>query len=267
MLQVDFDYPYAAAISSGASTFRVLAMGNNPSVDTNTQPEDIWAGAELGTLNGINHAFIPRAQVATAMEVVSDSAADTAAGAGARTVTITYLNSQWRATTVQLTLNGTTPVPLPTTAFRINLFQVATVGTFGVANTGNISIRLVGGLGATYAYMAAGVGNARSSLYTCPEDLRFDLISSTLSINRAFTGDRWASCNICVQDSLGRLIKGTELSVSTATPYRHETAGFPLVVLQPRTDVWMRCEAVSSSNTNISASLTGIQRNPLNIIL
>lgn len=267
MLQVDFDYPYAAAISSGASTFRVLAMGNNPSVDTNTQPEDVWAGAELGTLNGINHAFIPRPQVPTSMEVVSDSAADTSAGLGARTVNITYLDANWRMRSVTLTLNGLTPVPLPTTAMRINLFQVATVGTFGAANTGNLSIRLVGGLGATFAYMQAGIGNARSSLYTCPEDLRFDLISSTLSINRAFTGDRWASLNICLQDSTGRLIKGTELSVSTATPYRHETAGFPLVAMTPRTDVWVRCEAVSSSNTNISASLTGIQRNPLNITL
>lgn len=263
MYDVYLPYGYAAGISGGASTKRVLSMGNNPDVDTGSQPEDVWAGAELGTLNGIDHRFIPRPQAPVSMEIVSDSALDTAAGAGARTVQITYLDGLFVERIATLTLNGLTPVALPTTAMRVNLVQVATSGTFIGTNIGNLSVRLAGGLGATFSYMQAGVGNARSSLYTCPRDLRYDLISVTSSINRVDTSDRWATFNICLLPLNGALIKGTELSCSSDDPYRHETADVPLVSIGGGTDIWVRVEAVSASNSNISASVTGIQRNPL----
>lgn len=266
MLDVYFPFGYAAGISTGGSTRRFLSMGNNPNIDTTTQPEDVWAGATLGTLNGIDHRYIPRPTTPVAMEVVSDNANDTAAGTGARTVTITYLDALYTEQIVVLTLNGLTPVALPTTVMRINLFQVTTAGTFGGVggnNIGNLSIRATGGLGATYSYMQAGVGNARSSLYTCPRNMRYDLISVTMSVNRVDTSDRWATLNVCVQARGAALIKGTELSVSSTTPYRHETADVPLVSFGEGGDLWIRCEAVSVNNTSLSASVTGIQRNPL----
>lgn len=259
-IQPHIDYQYCAAISAGGATTRVATLGNNISVDTLTQPEDVWSGAALGTLNGIDHKFIQLPQSPVNMEILSDSANDAAAGSGARTVAITYLNANYQSNVFVAPMNGTTPVALPTQILRINSVVVATSGTFGGNNAGNLSVRLVGGLGATYAYMVAGNGLARNSLYTVPDQLQFDLLSMLVSINRTDTNLRAATFSLCVQNSAGRLIKGLELAITTDSPYRHEAANVPLNVVASRTDIWVRCEAVSNSSTNVTAALFGVQR-------
>lgn len=260
MNESNFSYQYLAAISSGASTTRVATLGNNPNVLTTTQPEDCWYGAELGVLNGIDHKFIPLPQSPVSMEILSDSASDTAAGAGARTVAVGYLDSLYRAKSVVLTMNGTTPVALPEPAIRINSSIVATSGTFGGNNVGNISIRLAGGLGATYSYLGIGHGIARSSLFTVPDTLQFDLLSATISINRTDTNTRAGTFSLCIQNPAGRLLKGLEIGITSDSTYRQEATIVPLNVIQSRNDVWVRCEAVNQSGTNVTGALFGIQR-------
>lgn len=254
-------YGYAATIGAVPGAARIATLGNNPSIDTATQPEDVWPGAELGVLNGIDHRLIPRPQnVAAAMEIVSSSASDAAAGAGARTVIIGYLDAAYAAQTVTLTMNGTTPVALPGTVMRVNSLRVATSGTFGGNNVGNISVRLAGGLGATFAYLRAGIGLARSSLYTVPAGQTLDIYSLVLAVNRADTNDRWATFALCIQNSIGNLIKGIELPASTTVPYRHEALDVPSVIVPATSDVWWRCEAVSQNSTNVTAGFAGIVR-------
>src|SRR5213592_3904993 len=141
MYDVQVPFPFAASISTGGATARVSTLGNNPSVDTSTQPEDVWSGAVLGVLNSIDHKFIPKPQTPTSMEIVSDSANDAAAGTGARTVAVVYLDANYASKTAVLTLNGLTPVALPETVMRVNMVAVSTSGTFGGNNIGNISIR------------------------------------------------------------------------------------------------------------------------------
>lgn len=261
MSGVVITYGYAATIGAVPGAARIAMLGNNPSIDTATQPEDVWSGAELGTLNGIDHRFIPRPQnSAVSMEVVSSSANDAAAGTGARTVTIAYLDALYAAQTVTLTLNGTTPVALPVPVMRVNSLRVATSGTFGGSNIGNLSVRLAGGLGATFSYLRAGNGLARTSLYTVPAGQTFDIYSMVLGVNRADTQDRWATFALCIQNSVGNLIKGIELPASTATPYRQENIDVPSVVVPATSDVWWRCEAVSQNSTNVTAAYAGIVR-------
>lgn len=267
MYHVGVDFAYAAAISSGGATARVATLGNNPDIDTTSQPEDVWAGAELGVLNGVDHRFIPKPQVATAMEVVSDSVNDAAAGSGARTVVVTYLDANYTQKTAVIALNGTTAVAMPEDVMRINGFVVATSGTFGGNNTGNLSVRAAGGLGATYSYILAGHGLARSSMFTVPDKLQMDVLSLLISINRTDTNARAATFSLCIQNSAGRLIKGLELSCTTDQPYRHESANVASNVLAARTDIWFRCEAVSISNTNVTAAIFGYTRNPVNFTL
>lgn len=263
MLDVKIQFPYAAAISSGGATSRIATLGNNPDIDVGTEPEDVWAGAELGILNGIDHRFIPKPQTPVSMEIVSDSANDTLLGTGARTVTVGYLDSGYKAKSVTLNMAGLTPVALPEPVIRVNSVIVATSGTFGDNNAGNISVRLVGGLGATYSYMQIGIGIAKTSLFTVPDLLQFDVLSIVLSINRTDTVDRWATFSLCNQNAAGRLIKGIEISCSTTVPYRHESADIPIITYPARTDAWIRCEAVSANNSNVTAGIFGIQRNPL----
>lgn len=253
-------YPYAASLGFLQGTSRVATLGNNPDIDTGTQPEDVWAGATLGVLNGIDHRFIPLPSAALSMEVVSDSANDTSAGTGARTVSIGYLTSDYTAKSVVLVLNGLTPVALPEPVLRVNTLVVVSSGTRGNNNAGNLSVRAAGGLGATYKYLTPGVGFERSSLYTVPKGSSFDLISMMFCINRTDTVDRAAIFSLCNQNSAGRLIKGLQLTCTTTVPYRHEADGCPIISYAATTDVWLRCEAVNNNNTDVTASLFGIQR-------
>jgi len=259
------DWQYLASVGAlGPGITRIATLGNNPDIDTGTQPEDVWAGAALGTVNGVDHRLIPRPTSATAMEAVSDSANDAAAGSGARTIVIGYLDSDYTAKTVVVTMNGTTPVPITPTMLRINSVVVVTSGTVGGANAGAIQIRAAGGLGATYAYMQVGVGLARSSMYTVPGGFAYDILSMVLSINRTDTNTRYASYSLCIQNQAGRLIKGIELSNGSEGPYRHEADGCAVNTIAEKSDVWIRCESVSLNDTNTTASLFGIQR-PLNM--
>ena len=269
MFDVSVPFLYAAGISSG-TTKRVLMMGHNPDVDTTTQPEDIWAGAALGTLNGIDHRYVQRPASAVSMEVVSDSASDAAAGAGMRTALVIYLDSLYREKTTVVTLNGLTPVAMPESVLRINAFQAATSGSptgNTPNNVGNVSIRATGGLGATYSYMEAGTGIARTSLYTTPLGLECDIISITAALGRIDTADRWATYNVCYVPFGGALIKGTQLSVSTSQPYRHETTGLPLLAMAEKSDFWVRCEEVNANNADVTCSVVGVQRRPVNFTL
>ena len=260
-MTLETSWQYGAVTGVYATASRIATLGNNPNIDTATQPEDVWSGAELGLLNGVDHRFIPKPMSAVAMEVVSSSVNDTAAGTGARTIVVGYLDGAYAAKTAVVTLNGTTPVAMPENVLRVNSVLVATAGTVGANNTGNISVRAAGGLGATYAYMTAGIGLARSSMFTVPAGQVFDILSMLLSINRTDTQNRWATYSLCIQNQAGRLIKGLELSNGSDTPYRHEAAnGLPINTIAEKTDVWLRCESVSLNSTNTTGGLYGILR-------
>lgn len=78
-------------------------------------------------------------------EILSDSANDTSAGTGARTVKITYLDDTFTEQTETKTMNGITAVAFTATdAFRFISAQVLTWGTTA-ENEGNIIIRVSGG--------------------------------------------------------------------------------------------------------------------------
>lgn len=258
--QTSIDYQHAAAIGLLHGHSRVATLGNNPDIDTGTVPEAVWSGASLGVLNGVDHKDVQLPATAVAMELVSDSASDTLAGVGARTVTIDYLDSTYTSKTTVVSLNGTTAVALPENVLRVNNLRVATAGTVGGNNVGNISIRASGGLGVTYGYLASGLGVARSSLYTVPLGFTFVMMGLVVSINRNVLVDAWASVSTAFRDPAGRLLLGLEVSCSTTSPYKHDAAGMPLTILPEKTDIWLRCESVSASNTNVTAGMTGYLR-------
>lgn len=259
--QIFNEYPYAAIANQISGVSRSAVLGNNMDVDVASTPEDVWSGAALGILNGVDHKLLQFPTSAVAMEIVSDSASDTSAGAGLRTATLVYLDAAGVQKATTLPLNGLTPVALPENVLFVQLLLGATVGTVGSNNVGNISVRDAGGLGRTYSYMEAGTGFARSCAIRVPAGFTYDLLDIVVSLNRTDTGDRWASWSLCQQNTGGLLIKPLELSVSTTTPYSHDTSGgLPVVSVAAGTVVWIRCENVSANNTNITAGLIGIFR-------
>lgn len=139
--------------------------------------------AEKVQLNGVNTAISTSAETiwspgatyaqlltAAAMEAVSSSANDTAAGTGARTIRVTGIGTLDTAITEDVTLNGATPVALVSTYKAINSVKVLTAGS-GLANAGNIDIRTVSGATVKNQISsgASMLGKSTSFLYTIPK--------------------------------------------------------------------------------------------------
>jgi hypothetical protein len=125
----------------------------------NTTPaanQDVWEGNSAYT-------FLVSA---SKLEILSSSASDTAAGTGARSFTISGLDTNYNPLSETVTLNGVTPVVTVGTYLRVNSLMIATSGS-GQTNAGNVTLR-VQGAGATQAIAAAGFGYAKSSIFTVP---------------------------------------------------------------------------------------------------
>jgi hypothetical protein len=121
------------------------------------------------------------------LEIVSGSASDTAAGTGARTVKITYidaLNGNVEASTT-VTMNGTTPVSLGAVrASAIQYMEVASVGSGGVA-AGNITLRITT-VNTQWEQILAGYCRSMSGRYTVPTDCVAYLIQASLTARAQF---------------------------------------------------------------------------------
>lgn len=121
-------------------------IGYNPSVSTTAST--VWSGGATSYV---------QLTTATALEVVSASANDAAAGTGARTVRVEGLDASYVPFAETVTLNGVTPVPLVnTSAIAINKTTVLTAGS-GLVNAGKIDVRAVSG------------GAVKSSIQALPE--------------------------------------------------------------------------------------------------
>lgn len=128
--------------------------GYNSDVDAAAQ-ETVWSAGGLWT---------PMTASQT-LSVVSSSANDTAAGTGARTITIFGINGTTKkAQTEVVTLNGTTPVTTSLSyIYGLNRISLATAGSGGV-NAGNITVTGSTSL-TTQAYMPAGAGATQQALF------------------------------------------------------------------------------------------------------
>jgi hypothetical protein len=105
--------------------------------------------------------------VSDSLEIVSNSANDTAAGTGTRTVGIAYLNAagEWSEATV--TMNGTTPVSVPIAATAINFMHAKTGGSLQTS-AGTINLRNVATPTILYEQIAAGGNMSQSGRFTVP---------------------------------------------------------------------------------------------------
>ena len=113
----------------------------------------------------------------TALEIVSDSADDSSAGIGARTVFYEGLKEvagELVVTTNTVTMNGLTPVALPDSLIRLYRWYVATSGTYATQSSashqGEITIQESGAGDIWSAIKANGIykGQSQIGCYTVP---------------------------------------------------------------------------------------------------
>lgn len=148
------------ALGSYAGVRKILLRGRNASITTSAE-----------TIYRSSNAY-SRLSSAVAMEVVSSSADDAAAGTGARTVVVVGLDSNYEEVTQTATMNGATPVALSTNLLAVNDFYVATAGSGGV-NAGTCQVRTVSGstVQSTLAIDSPfGTGQAADFIYTIPSN-------------------------------------------------------------------------------------------------
>lgn len=111
---------------------KVQLLGKNDAI-SNTA-ETVWLpGATFAPLF-----------TAAAMEAVSGSASDAAAGTGARTIYVEGVDANYKLLSEIVTLNGVTPVALTGVYLRVNRVRVLTVGSGGT-NAGTIDVRKASG--------------------------------------------------------------------------------------------------------------------------
>lgn len=122
---------------------------------------DIWPGVALARV-------VPAA--ASTLSIVSSSAADGAAGTGARALRITGLDASGSEITEDIALNGLTPVVTVNLYLRVNDVVARTAGSGGV-NAGDITLTHTVAAG-VIAFIATGDGRALMAAYSVPAGRR-----------------------------------------------------------------------------------------------
>ena len=137
-------------------------MGNHVAVALFAKNGDIDSAGDEDILE--NGGSIVWAAAAAASTIESADADDTAAGAGARTVEVVGLDTNYVELTETVALNGTTPVALVNTYLRINNVTCKTFGATG-HNEGLITVKIGSD---SVAFVAATKNMMESTQYSVP---------------------------------------------------------------------------------------------------
>lgn len=208
-----------------------------------TTERTVWDGA--GSTNANSPA------TASQLQVSSSDANDTSAGTGARTVTISGLDSNYEQQSEVVTLAGQTPVVTSGTYVRCNRLMVETAGSGGqnadniYAYTGDATDGVPDDANLIYSLITAGKNQTLQCNFTMPADrvgfLRFFGISSFGNSNA------FATVRLLVRPFGGVWQTKDQLVL---------TRGFVTVpvaeVITPKSDIEIRA-AASSGTIDVSA--------------
>lgn len=247
--------PDGGKISAGsqASAYRrAFGIGFNPDIDIAGTPEDCWGGDGLFNWPA----------VATQMQIRSTDINDTAAGTGMRTLTIAALDASYNEVTINITLNGTTAVQLPSLILRSNGIRGLTAGSVG-ANVGQIILEDTVGV-VLRGTILAGSGVANQAPYTVPAgytlfvpQLFLNVGSPAGTVNQFAQMRTWFKASTANACAIQPLIIGT----TNGQPYPH-FADPPITALE-KTDFSLRITVVSDNNTIVTAAWNGyLKKNP-----
>lgn len=131
--------------------------------------EDVDAGTEDVTELGATYTGMPviPTQAGEALNIVSGSANDAAAGTGTRTIRVCGLNYLGEYYEESFTLNGTTPVVSASTWLRVFRAYGLTAGSGGT-NAGAITIKHNVTTANVFATIKAGRAQAMLGVFTVP---------------------------------------------------------------------------------------------------
>lgn len=233
--------PYELQVAKGqvVGASSVNKFGTN--LDVGTTEETIWT-------NGGNITWPAAAFTAY---IVSSDAADASAGTGARTVTVSGLDADYKVKTASVTLNGTSAVAISGTWLRINRAFVTSSGTGGGA-AGTVTIQDVG---ATVVYADLSEGNqTQIAAYTVPagHTLYLDQITFTAAVS---IGTNSATVKLDTRD-FGSNTFRTRYIADLQSGELINSLQYPLA-LPEKTDIEARA-VMSAGTASISAFFEGV---------
>jgi hypothetical protein len=180
------------------------------------------------------------------------NAADTAEGSGARTITVVGLDSTLTETTEIITTSGAN-ASLATTAdfWRVYRAYVSSVGTYGVANTGDIVIEDAGGTVDMLTIMA-DEGQTQHGAYS----IAANKTGYLLSIHIMADALKAADFRLFIRDNLTNVvspISSKQLKLyfdGVVGQFIYKPAG-AAIVLNAVSDIWIEAKG-SGANTEVS---------------
>lgn len=193
---------------------------------------------------GVSTPHMPT--TASIVEVLSNSANDTLAGSGARTVEIFGIGSAWQFQTETLMLNGTTPVQSVNTYYRVMRITVKTVGSYGASNAGNILARVTGA-GPSFCQIDTGNGQSFTSHFTCPAGYYGAITGANLSSDSG----KAVTVKVLARDNAQNTV--APFSPVELTQYFEGLTGTnhfdydPPIIFGPTTDVWLQAKVATGS--------------------
>ena len=229
-----------------AATKQLQAIvGRNPDVDSGTD-EDVWTPGGDFNFDAVD----------AATEILSNNAADTAAGAGAQQILVRGL-SGGLLTNETVVMNGVTPVALTNQFNRIFFTEVVAVGTPGASNTGTITIQQTAGP-ITLGQILPEAGNVLNGFFTIPDNWQPARLQSLagsigkqaasfLSIVLQFRrpGGGWTTAVILDVNSQGSSIFNFPLVGETSS-----------LLLPSGYDVRARTSGANTANNGITVNMT-----------
>lgn len=191
----------------------LLAQGSPPTTPVTFNPTRAWltdvalgnvsnyqilhkfgSGVATTTIAPVSQSGVYRTPTtAQALEFVSDSANDTAAGTGAREITVIGLDASWAEVTQVVATNGLTAVPIPTNLIRLYRWYVSASGTYADQTTashdGTLTIRAAGG-GDTWSTIPLvegvfGSGQSRIGVLTVPAGTSAYILGYSVTVDSA----------------------------------------------------------------------------------
>jgi hypothetical protein len=224
----------------------ILKFGSNHDVGT-AALEDVWMAGGI----------YPWPLSAQPLQVrAGGNAADTGAGAGARTIRIVGLDTNFNEITEDLTLAGAAAsLPTAQSFRRVNQASVQTAGTYGGANVGTIIVENTVSL-TILAQIDAQFARARQSMYTVPlgRSLYVDVFSFSVEATKSIS--LWAyvrqDADIIVAPFTAKTVAW---HVDAGSGLSEVTPGSPVRV-PAKADLWVGAQASGSAGA-LDISYTG----------
>lgn len=208
----------------------VHKFGRNGSV-----PDGTWE-----FVNRLGFTAWPLSAATTVRIKAGGHAADTAAGAGAREVTVQGIDDSFNEVTEAIVTAGAAASAATTASFwRVHRAWVSSVGTYGAANTGAVVIENSGGGTDLIEIGGAGKGQTQFAAWTVPIAKTAYLLGMHIQVDTNKSANVRAYTRADMDDTVAPMkSKRLKLFFAVKGDYRYAPEG-PELAIPAKSDFWV----------------------------